>query len=70
MKSQQLLTTAEACVYLGGEKHPMKVNTLEGQRVRGEGAPYVKVGRLVRYRVSDLDAYIEANTHCSTTQAA
>jgi|SRR5450759_2906065 hypothetical protein len=65
----QLLTTAKACVYLGGESHPYAVNTMEGQRVRGEGAPYIKIGRLVRYRVSDLDAYLEAQTRRSTSQA-
>ena len=60
----QLLTTPQAADYLGG----IKPNTLEGQRVRGEGVRFVKIGRLVRYRVEDLDAYLEGQTRYSTSQ--
>lgn len=63
MKSQ-LLTTEEAAAYLGG----LKKNTLEGHRVRGEGCRFVKIGRLVRYKIEDLDSYIEAQTRTSTSQ--
>lgn len=31
--------------------------TLEQHRWRGIGCPYVKIGRLVRYRLSDIIAY-------------
>lgn len=61
----QLLTTPQAAEYLGG----LKPNTLEGWRVRGEGVPYRKIGRLVRYRIEDLDAYLDAQTRTSTSQA-
>lgn len=37
------------------------VQTLRNWRWRRIGPPYVKMGRAIRYRVSDLDAYIEAN---------
>jgi hypothetical protein len=33
---------------------------LESWRRDGEGPPYVKFGRLVKYRRVDLDAYMEA----------
>lgn len=61
---QTLLDTTEAAKYLGG----LKPNTLEGWRVSGKGAPYIKCGRLVRYRVEDLDAYLAAQTRNSTSQ--
>ena len=35
---------------------------LEVAVMRGNGPPFVKVGRLVRYRASDLRAWIEAQT--------
>jgi predicted DNA-binding transcriptional regulator AlpA len=38
---------------------------LEAAACRGDGPRYVRVGRLVRYRASDIDAWIEA--HASDT---
>jgi excisionase family DNA binding protein len=32
--------------------------TLQDMRVRREGIPFVKVGRLVRYRVADVERYL------------
>jgi excisionase family DNA binding protein len=42
-------------------------NTLEKWRVRGEGPPFVKLGGRVRYRRSDVLAWIEENTKATTT---
>ncbi len=64
MKST-LVTTPVAAEYLG-----VKPNTLEGWRIRGEGPCYKKIGRLVKYAVKDLDAYLEAQTRHSTSQVA
>lgn len=61
---QTLLTTNQAAEYLGG----LQPNTLEGWRVSGKGVPFVKIGRLVRYRTVDLDAYLTAQTRTSTSQ--
>lgn len=36
---------------------------LERDRWVGASIPFVKVGRGVRYRASDLAAFVEANTH-------
>lgn len=62
---QNLVSTEQAAEYLGG----LKPNTIEGWRVRGEGPRYLKIGRLVRYRIDDLDAYIESRARTATTQA-
>lgn len=43
-------------------------NTLEKRRVTGDGPPFVKLGRSVRYRVSDLEAYLAARVVASTSQ--
>lgn len=31
-------------------------------RAKAKGPPFIKVGRLVRYRRSDIDAWLRANT--------
>ena len=41
---------------------------LEVSAVRGDGPPMVKIGRSVRYRVSDLRGWIEAHRVNSTSQ--
>ena len=61
-----LVATPEAAQYLGG----LKPNTLEGWRIQGIGPRFIKVGRHVRYRITDLDAYLEAQTRNSTSRAA
>ncbi|MBM4313718.1 MAG: helix-turn-helix domain-containing protein [Deltaproteobacteria bacterium] len=33
-------------------------STLEQWRLKGKGPKFIKLGRLVRYRLSDLDTYI------------
>jgi excisionase family DNA binding protein len=40
---------------------------IEGWRVRGGGPRYVRVGRLVRYRESDVSAWLDARTRASTS---
>jgi hypothetical protein len=45
------------------------VRTLQMERLRGSGCPYVKLGRSVRYRRSDVLAYINARVVTSTTEA-
>lgn len=61
-----LIDTVQAAERLGG----LKPNTLEGWRVQGIGPRYIKIGRLVRYSLDDLDAYIAAQGRRSTSQAA
>jgi excisionase family DNA binding protein len=54
----ELLTTQEAAEFLGST-----VGTLEVWRSsKRYPIPYIKVGRLVRYRRSDLLAWLESRT--------
>ena len=39
-------------------------------RVAGEGPPYTKIGRLVRYRPSDVDTWLASLTRSSTSEAS
>jgi len=45
------------------------VSTLEKDRLTGYGPPYLKLGRLVRYRRRDVEAWLdEGRTHHSTSE--
>lgn len=46
------------------------VPTLQKYRVHGTGPKFVKLGRSVRYRVSDLEAYVAERVVSSTSEAA
>ena len=60
----QLLTTEETAKLLG-----VSMAFLERDRWAGARIPFIKVGsRAVRYRQSDLDAYIESKVRASTSQ--
>lgn len=53
-----LFSPAEAAAYLG-----VTENTLNVWRCVGRyNLPYIKVGRLVKYRKSALDAFLESRT--------
>lgn len=62
-QNQAFLTTRDAAEYLG-----MKPQTLEAWRCRGDGPRFVKLGRSVRYRQSDLDQWIESRTRSNTSE--
>ncbi len=56
----KLLTTQEVAELLG-----VSVATLEVWRCTGRTAlPFVKVGRCVRYRLSDVERWLESQTVC------
>jgi excisionase family DNA binding protein len=59
----KLITTQEAATYLGVSKA-----FLERDRWAGARIPFIKVGsRAVRYRLSDLDAYLDNQVRRSTS---
>lgn len=45
-------------------------STLEKLRVFGGGPKYLKLGKAVRYRIEDLDAWLAARVISSTSQQA
>lgn len=53
----ELLTAEETARLLG-----VKPQSLAVWRLHGENLPFVKVGRLVRYRRSDIEAWLAAQT--------
>lgn len=56
-----------AASYIGGENSPISTRTLQRWRLEGVGPVFVKLGRLVRYRKSDLDRFLDEHTCTSTS---
>ncbi len=56
-KDSDLMVTERAAEYLDVSK-----GTLPVWRCRGTGPKYVRIGRCIKYRKADLDAYIEERT--------
>jgi excisionase family DNA binding protein len=52
-----------------GEYLTVPVGTLANWRYQGKGPRFVKIGRHVRYRRSDVEAWLEANVRESTATA-
>jgi excisionase family DNA binding protein len=52
----ELLSTVEAAAYLGLTPHALEVWRCTGRHQ----IPFIKVGRLVRYRQNDLDRWLES----------
>ena len=60
---EELKTPKEAADFL-----KVKEQTLAVWRCRGiNNLPFVKAGRSIRYRGSDLEAFLERNTHTCVT---
>jgi hypothetical protein len=53
-----LLAVKEAAVYLTHGGLPTSVGTLNSLRSRGEGPAFLKIGKIVYYRESTLEAYL------------
>jgi len=64
--TNRLLTTAEAAEFLGVSKAFLERDRWAGARVQ-----FIKIGsRAVRYRLSDLENYIERQVRRSTSEMA
>lgn len=61
-RKSPFLTTEQAADYIG-----LKRRTLEKMRVTGDGPPYRKHGRYVRYHIDELKAWSESRARRSTS---
>lgn len=59
------VTTEGAAAIIG-----MAPKTLENMRSRGDGPPFLKLGRVVRYDPRDLEDWKAARRFTSTSEAA
>jgi predicted DNA-binding transcriptional regulator AlpA len=53
MEVMQRLTEAETSHYIAMSRPWLRL-----RRMRGEGPPYIKIGRAVRYDIRDLDDWL------------
>ncbi|OFC38308.1 helix-turn-helix domain-containing protein [Acidithiobacillus caldus] len=60
-----LLTTREAAAYLR-----LSVSWLNHDRVCQGRIPFIRIGRLIRYRKADLDEFIRSSQRHSTSDPA
>jgi excisionase family DNA binding protein len=60
--TDRLLNVDEAAQWLG-----LKASTLNKMRSKGGGPCYAKVGRSVRYRTIDLNAWVNSHVRSSTS---
>ncbi len=55
---------SEAAPYIGMSRSFLRISRMDGNRTgRTPGPPFIKIGRSVRYLVSDLDHFLEENRH-------
>lgn len=64
LTTDKYLTTEETAKYVR-----CSPRTLEAKRQDGTGPKFVKAGRKVLYRISDLEAWMAARTFSSTSEA-
>lgn len=63
MTLKNLISEKELATLLGCSTHK-----LQRDRRVGSPIPYIKVGRSVKYRLSDVQAYLEKQCFVSTSQ--
>jgi len=63
LPSERLLTPKDAADYLR-----LSASWLAKGRMRGDGPPYVKLGRSIRYREADLVHWMKARLRLSTSE--
>ena len=59
--NQTVFTVPEAAAYLG-----LAVSTLNKWRCIGGGPQFLKLGKAVRYRITDLDGWVDSNRRSHT----
>lgn len=58
---EPLMTAPDLIAYLGGDD--ITEGTLQHWRSRGGGPPFIKVGHYVRYRLADVNAWLDEREH-------
>lgn len=60
---ERLLSSQEAAKYLGIAEPTLRIS-----RMKGGGIPFIKMGRLVKYRIADIENYLAIRTYKSTSE--
>lgn len=62
-----LRDTKGAGIKLGGSDEPISPRTMERMRQDGTGPVFIRIGRLIRYQDSDLEAWLVQRRRTSTS---
>ncbi|MBL4802235.1 MAG: helix-turn-helix domain-containing protein [Emcibacter sp.] len=63
-----LYTEQQAAEYIGGTETPIPLGTMRRWRIEGKFLKFLRIGaKAVRYRKTDLDAYLDSCSRTSTT---
>ena len=62
MAEKQYLDTAAASKWFHDVGVELAEQTLKNKRAHNQGPRFVKIGGKVRYRIADLERYLEKNT--------
>lgn len=54
-----LITDKQAALYLSISENWLRQARMDCNRERVLGPPFIRIGRAVRYRISDLDSWLE-----------
>lgn len=58
----KLLTEEQAATYLGVSRQFLRKSRIDGNRVNhADAPPFIRAGRMIRYSVDDLEAWIAAH---------
>ena len=58
----RLITEEKAAIYLGVSRQFLRKSRIDGNRANhADAPPFVRAGRMIRYSVDDLDAWIAAH---------
>jgi predicted DNA-binding transcriptional regulator AlpA len=73
--SQEFLMSSSSispyCDTQGASQHSgLSKSFLEKLRVTGDGPRFIKIGKAVRYKVADIDAWLAAQARNSTSEYA
>jgi hypothetical protein len=70
-ENQMKHTTAAYLDTRGTAEHTsLSISFLNQARLRGDGPPFLKVGRRVLYRVDDVDEWLTGQVRTSTSEEA
>ena len=54
-----LITDEQAAIYLSISENWLRQARMDRNREQALGPPFIRIGRAVRYRISDLDEWLE-----------
>ena len=65
----ELFDEVQGGIYIGGKDSPISPRTMQRWRLEGRPPKFLKIASMVRYRKSELDAYLAGCLRQSTSDS-